>query len=44
MQITLVQTTPIAEDEYRRRRPHMNFKAHVDVEKAVTKTGKKVRT
>lgn len=31
----------IAEDEYRRRRPHMNFRTHTDVEKTVLKLGKK---
>lgn len=34
----------VAEDEYRRRRPHMNFKPHVEVEKLVMKVGKKDAT
>eukprot|EP00047_Mylnosiga_fluctuans_P001361 m.219923 g.219923 ORF g.219923 m.219923 type:complete len:665 (+) comp10277_c0_seq1:1060-3054(+) len=36
--------SPIAEDEFRRRRPHLNFKAHLDLEKQVTKIGKKENT
>lgn len=31
----------ISEDEYRRRRPHMNFRAHTETEKNVMKFGKK---
>ena len=31
----------LLEDEYRRRRPHRNFKAHADAEKLVVKLGKK---
>jgi len=33
--------SPMAEDEFRRRRAHPNFKTHQDTEKAVTKSGKK---
>eukprot|EP00842_Homolaphlyctis_polyrhiza_P001759 jgi/Hompol1/2584/HPOL_001428-RA len=31
----------IAEDEYRRRKPHPNWKAHLSLEKNITKLGKK---
>ncbi|KAJ3015879.1 Adenylate kinase 7 [Thoreauomyces humboldtii] len=31
----------LAEDEYRRRKPHPNFKAHLAAEKNIIKTGKK---
>lgn len=31
----------LTEDEYRRRKPHPNFKVHVAAEKAVVKAGKK---
>jgi len=32
--------TPIAEDEFRRRRPHNHFREHIDAEKTVIKAGK----
>jgi len=32
---------PITEDEYRRRKPHPNFKQHVALEKTIVKYGKK---
>jgi adenylate kinase len=31
----------LAEDEYRRRKPHPNFKSHLAVEKNIIKLGKK---
>ncbi|KAJ3152034.1 Adenylate kinase 7 [Geranomyces variabilis] len=31
----------LAEDEYRRRKPHPNFKAHLALEKTIVKAGKK---
>ncbi|KAL7752798.1 hypothetical protein RI367_001800 [Sorochytrium milnesiophthora] len=33
--------TPIAEDEYRRRKPHPNFRTHVQLEKEFVKLAKK---
>eukprot|EP00731_Ephydatia_muelleri_P027933 Em0019g806a len=37
-------TVPFTEEDYRRRRPHPNFKDHVEVEKLVTKLGKTDKT
>ena len=34
---------PFQEEDYRRRRPHPNFKAHIAAEKLVIKLGKTVR-
>ncbi|EGD78827.1 hypothetical protein PTSG_11784 [Salpingoeca rosetta] len=34
---------PFQEGDYRKRRAHKNFKAHIDTEKLVTKCGKKTR-
>jgi len=33
---------PLTEDDYRRRRPHPNFKEHTSTEKLVLKLGKTV--
>lgn len=33
---------PFTEDDYRRRKPHPNFKEHISAEKAVMKLGKTV--
>lgn len=33
---------PFTEDDYRRRKPHPNFKEHVSAEKTVMKLGKTV--
>ena len=33
---------PFTEDDYRRRKPHPNFKEHIAAEKAVIKMGKTV--
>ena len=35
---------PFTEDDYRRRKPHPNFKEHISAEKVVIKFGKTVRT
>ena len=32
---------PFTEDEYRRRKPHPNFKTHITAEKTIIKLGKK---
>ena len=34
---------PFTEDDYRRRKPHPNFKEHISAEKTVIKMGKTVR-
>lgn len=33
---------PFTEDDYRRRKPHPNFKEHISAEKTVIKMGKTV--
>ena len=33
---------PFTEDDYRRRKPHPNFKEHISAEKTVMKLGKTV--
>jgi adenylate kinase len=35
------EAEPLTEDEYRRRKPHPNFKDHLALEKEITKAGKK---
>jgi len=35
---------PFTEDDYRRRKPHPNFKEHISAEKMVIKFGKTVGT
>ena len=34
---------PFTEDDYRRRKPHPNFKEHISAEKMVIKFGKTVK-